>query len=53
MKKTLHASIRIEEELYTPLLKEAEEKYEGNMSFLIRLILKDYIRENSQLEFSQ
>lgn len=45
MKKTLHASVRIEQDLYTPLHKEAEEKYEGNMSLLIRRILKDYIKK--------
>ena len=44
MKKTLHASLRIEQEVYRPLQKEADIKYEGNLSFLIRQILKDYIK---------
>ena len=43
MKKTLQSSVRIDEEMHIPLKKEAEEKYEGNLSLLIRRILKDYI----------
>jgi hypothetical protein len=45
MVKNLHASLRIEKELYEPLQKEANDKYEGNMSLLIRLILKDYVKK--------
>ncbi len=45
MRKSLHASVRIDPEMRAPLKKEAEEKYEGNLSLLIRMILKDYIKK--------
>ena len=41
----MHKSIRISEDIYLPLQKEADNKYEGNMSLLIRMILKDYVRK--------
>ncbi len=45
MKKALHTSVRIDKEIYDPLKNEADEKYEGNLSFLIRSILKEHIRK--------
>jgi|GEM_PF-5485966 len=45
MKKNIHASIRIGEDIYGPLQDEANIKYEGNMSLLIRMILKNYIEK--------
>ena len=52
MKKTLHASLRIEQELYSSLQEEANDKYEGNLSLLIRQILKDYIKRNMKINLS-
>ncbi|MDC7226670.1 MAG: hypothetical protein PQJ61_07885 [Spirochaetales bacterium] len=46
MKKDIHASIRLGEDLYNPLQQEAERKYEGNMSLLIRMILKEHISKS-------
>lgn len=41
--KNRHASVRIEDKIYEPLRQEAEEKCEGNVSLLIRHILKTHI----------
>ena len=49
MRKSLHASVRIDKEIYEPLKNEAEEKYEGNLSLLIRVILKDYIKKKIRI----
>ena len=47
MAKNIHASVRLGHELYEPLRLEAEEKYEGNISLLIRMILREWVKGRS------
>ena len=50
MAKKKHASVRIDDDLYTPLKEEAGEKFEGNISLLIRKILRNYVENKDTLK---
>jgi hypothetical protein len=41
-------SIRLDETLHMPLQEEADEYFEGNLSFLVRLVLRNHIKERKE-----